>query len=161
MAFQDTAGLILLANLAPRHLVLDFDGYEWQEGDGLRFASLMKTPFVENLFADVRELGGGGLDAFLSEADMNIVEITGDVRPHFHSESDVVLRCLTGDASVDSVYSSVSGHNFWRPIYEGELIVLPRGAKHAFRRAGKGEVPFYLLDFGYPPLAEQDVTYID
>ncbi len=156
------SGLMLLANLVRAHDVNPLEIPEssaWKEEEGVRYCSLLGTSFIDRLLGRVQEMSVGVLGRFLDGVDVNLVEITGKLPPHHHEESDIVLRCVRCDQHTSFTLTDPVGFPVLYPARIDDLYVIHKGAVHGFERREGGGIPFWLLEFSYPPLKDDDVVY--
>ena len=77
------------------------------------------------------------------EARMNYVEVAGRSSPHFHPDADHKLYVLEGRVVVNCGTNTSTAT-------VGDLIIIPKGVRHSYDVAAKGERAL-LLTFDAPP----------
>ena len=77
------------------------------------------------------------------EARMNYVEVAGRSAPHFHPDADHRLYVLEGRVVVNCGTNTSTAT-------VGDLIIIPKGVRHSYDVAAKGERAL-LLTFDAPP----------
>lgn len=158
---SDLARMALFANLFVRYKHAYYKevlsshrkkGKEWTSHDGFRSISI-------NHEAQIVLYNNNNFLSCLCEGyEFELVEVTGDIKPHCHHKSDGVILCLP-DARDHKGYFEFGSEGMWVRLGEDQLIILPRGKVHGFRIMddyGSLTKSFHLLSISYPRVADDD-----
>lgn len=94
------------------------------------------------------------------DIEMDLIMFADDMPPHYHSTSDGAVLVRTTDIDGWLGWQQYIATGNWKTLANGEVILLPRGTAHGFRRMPKETRPLYAISINYPPLPDSDITFL-
>lgn len=157
-------GISAMAFLASQFISCDLrssvhhlgDMVRWEDEGAFRYCSLNGTPLLDIYLKGYVDSWKGLQEDYAFE----LIEVRGDIAPHFHANSDGVMLCGFGAAHHLTYLPEGSGS--WAPLKAHQLIPIPRGTVHGFkadRRLGL-DYPFHVFAVNSPSIPEGDTHYV-
>lgn len=166
-SMSDTDLLALaLKQLDARDFDNEFSGDEvWGEEGGIRFCDFSRhmRGLVCELVANYESGEWSQLKAVMDYAEFECLKIRTSIKPHYHNKSESVIFCPEdGDAGAFEGYFQIeSDKGLWLPLYAGQIMQIPRGTPHGFRRSTTEqdyELSLVVVTLG--KITDEDTIYI-
>jgi hypothetical protein len=130
-----------------------FSGNEkWKYEDGYNYTPIDNWPFLQHFPTD-------SAIEDLKRIEFEWVEVASEIKPHYHQHSDSVALCV-GSSQYFEGHVSIGGVGFWLPLCYRQIILIPAGSPHGFRRVKNDKPDLLLLVASFPGITDDDVVYV-
>ena len=139
-----------------QHLANSCNAYErvvpFSEEEGFRYGAIPEHYRV----SAIKNAGPMPRDLNPEKMECELIEVTGEIPPHFHTKSMAVLLIAKWYGyNVHAFHGSIGERKgMWRKMLPRQIHLVPPKMPHGFR--GK----CLLVGVNYPPIEDNDVTYL-